>query len=201
MKKQFSTKLFGYSKDEVDRHLEYITKDYEEELRKKRERLMELAEENRRLKQENQEQKERIERFAEQERYISRALIKAEQRAQAIVEEGQRKAREEYEQINDEKEKWKNKFREVRNELLVFEKSILSLIEKFRDEINYYTAKEISEVILMDENDTGKSNVSTFSRMGDAEAAIAADDDHSDEEVPEIDEIEEIDDKKGKVIA
>ena len=35
MRKQFSTSIVGYNKEEVDRYLE-LTKDYEEELRKKK---------------------------------------------------------------------------------------------------------------------------------------------------------------------
>jgi colicin import membrane protein len=152
MKKQFSTEFLGYDKKQVDRRIEELTRDYEEELSKKMERLRELAEENRRLKQEAEEKDERIARFIEQEKYISRALIKAEQRAQAIIEEGQRKSLEEVELLRAEKEKWREKFREVRSELLEFEQAIMEMMEKFRDEINYYTAKEISETILMDDD-------------------------------------------------
>jgi len=148
MKKEFSTSLFGYKKPEVDLYLKNMVKDYEEELRKKKDRIFELAEEVRKLKQQNQDLKERLDKFSDQEKYISRALIAAEQRAQAIVEEGKRKTQEEYENLETEKEKWRNKFRAVRQELLEFEKILVSLIEKFRDDINYYAAEEISETIL-----------------------------------------------------
>lgn len=162
MKKQFSTGMIGYNKGEVDRYLEELTRDYEEELRKKRDRMMELAEETRNLKQKNQEQKDRIEGFTHQEQYISRALINAEQRAQAIIEEGQLKSQEEIKQLKAEKEKWRRKFREVRRELLVFEQTLVNLIEKFRDDINYYTAKEISDTILID-GETEETDPAGFS--------------------------------------
>lgn len=162
MKKQFSTGMIGYNKGEVDRYLEELTRDYEEELRKKRDRMMELAEETRNLKQKNQEQRDRIEGFTHQEQYISRALINAEQRAQAIIEEGQLKSQEEIKQLKAEKEKWRRKFREVRRELLVFEQTLVNLIEKFRDDINYYTAKEISDTILID-GETEETDPAGFS--------------------------------------
>ena len=156
MKKQFSTGFIGYRKRQVDRRLEDLTRDYEEELGKKKDRMLELAEENHRLRQEVEEQNQRIEKFIEQEKYISRTLIKAEQRAQVIVEEGRMKSLEEIEQLKAEKEKWRDKFREVRSELLVLEQALTEIMGKFRDEINYYTAKEISESILTDEEETGK---------------------------------------------
>lgn len=151
MIKQFSTSVFGYDKKQVDQYLKELVTDYENELTKKKDRLLELANENYSLKQEVEVQNQQIEKFKEQEKYISRALIKAEQRAQAIVEEGQRKSLEEIAQLKAEKEKWRDKFREVRSELLMFEQGLTEIMEKFRDEINYYTAKEISETILIDE--------------------------------------------------
>jgi len=151
MIKQFSTSVFGYDKKQVDEYLEELINDYEGELTKKKDRLLELAEENYRLKQEVEDQNQQIAKFKEQEKYISRALIKAEQRAQAIIEEGHRKSLEEITQLKAEKEKWRDKFREVRNELLTFEQGLTEIMERFRDEINYYAAKEISETILIDE--------------------------------------------------
>ena len=105
MRKQFSTSIVGYNKEEVDRYLEELTKDYEEELRKKKDRMFELAQEARNLKRQNEELTQCIERFTNQEKYISRALIKAEQRAQAIVEEEQQKSGPREEQLKIEKEK------------------------------------------------------------------------------------------------
>lgn len=153
MKKQFSNRLMGYNKEQVTRCIQDLKKDYEDELGKKRERMMELSEENRRLKLENEEQSERLARYIEQEKYISRALIKAEQRGEVIIEDSQQRSKEEMIRVRIEKSKWQEKFREVRNEILNFEQIIVNIMEKFRDEINYYTAKEISESILLDEED------------------------------------------------
>ncbi len=156
MRKKFSTGLFGYKKREVERYLADVVRDYEEELGKKRDRMMELAEEARSLKLQNQEQSKQIEQFIVQEKYISSVLIKAEERAQAIIEEGKRKSLEEMDRIQAEKERWRSKQREIRRELLEFEKTVLGIIERFRDEINYYTAMEISESILADEKNDMK---------------------------------------------
>ena len=149
MKKEFSCKVYGYDKKEVDRFIEDLKKDYEEELARKRDRMLELAEETRKLKLEAQEQSENIERLSEQEKYVSQALIKAEQRAQSIIEEGRRKSAKEMEHIVAEKEKWQSKFRQVRQDLKNKEKNLLQMIERFRDDINYYSAQEISDTILV----------------------------------------------------
>ena len=194
MRKQFSTSIVGYNKEEVDRYLEELTKDYEEELRKKKDRMFELAQEARNLKRQNEELTQCIERFTNQEKYISRALIKAEQRAQAIVEEEQQKIRAEEEQLKIEKEKWSRKFREVRRELMEFEKTLVNLIERFRDDINYYAAKEISDTILINEN-TEEITTSGFQSSDGKLNAL------NESELSSIDEMLNMEKKKGKVIA
>ncbi len=156
MKREFSCRVYGYDKKEVDRYIEDLKKDYEEELARKRDRMLELAEETRKLKLEAQEHKDCLERLSEQEKYVSRALIKAEQRAQSIIEEGRRKSAKEMESLVAEKEKWRSKFRQVRQDLMSFEKNLLQMIERFRDDINHYSAQEISDTILVAESETDK---------------------------------------------
>ncbi len=158
MKKEFSCKVYGYDKKEVDRYIEDLKKDYEEELARKRDRMLELAEETRKLKLEAQEQSECLERLSEQEKYVSRALINAEQRAQSIIEEGRRKSAKEMEHMVAEKEKWRGKFRQVRQELMSFEKNLLQMIERFRDDINHYSAQEISDTMLVGESEEDELN-------------------------------------------
>ena len=66
-------------------------KDYEEELSKKR-NVLELVEENRKMKSQIEEMQAKLTEFADREAYISKALVRAEQKAQAIIEEGRQKA-------------------------------------------------------------------------------------------------------------
>jgi len=56
--------------------------------------------------------------------------------------------------VKIEKSKLQEKFKGARKEILNFEQTIINIMEKFRDEINYYTAKEISESILSDDEET-----------------------------------------------
>jgi len=147
--KLFKTKAFGgYKKDQVEGHIEKLKREYEAELTKKKDRLDELVNENLTLKQRIEELNERIERYMEQEKLISRVLVKAEQRAALIIEEGQMKYNEEMYKIKLEQEKWREKSRAIRSELLDFNNRILDLIENFQSEINYYAAKEVSDTLL-----------------------------------------------------
>ena len=152
MKKLFATGLFGYSKKQVDQYIDLMKKDYENELYKKKERMMELSDENRGLRLEIDALAKRVSQMADQEKYISRALVKAEQRAQSIIEDGQYKADEVLYQLKREKDKWREKAHDIRQEFISFEQDVLAMMERFRSDINYYAGKEISETLLMEED-------------------------------------------------
>jgi cell division initiation protein len=153
MKKRFQTTIFGYKKGQVDVFIDGLYKDYEDELSKKKDRMMELTEENRRLKLQIQDLEQRISGYMEQEAYISKAIIKAEQKAQDILDDGCRKAVEELCKLDAEKTRWKIRSSEVRKQLLEFEKEVCSVMELFRSEINYLTSKEVNEMHFFDEID------------------------------------------------
>ncbi|NMA95672.1 MAG: hypothetical protein GX974_06490 [Clostridiales bacterium] len=144
--------LFGYSKKQVLDHIRYIEEDYEGELAKKQDRMFDLIEENRQLKKQIEDLKNEIKNHKEQEIYISKALVKAEKKAQDIVEAGHKKAREVYYKMELEKAKWQERVKQIRGQMLDFERAVCETLEEFRAEVNYLTSKEVSEALLEDDN-------------------------------------------------
>jgi len=151
MKKPFKTALLGYGKKQVDDYLANFKEDYEQELSRKKDRMLQLDEENRVLKAKLKEYEEKLSSYKEQEAFISKALVKAEQKAQAIIEEGQRRAMAEKYKIEEEKNKWKTREKEIRRQLMEFEKEVYELMETFYSEINYLASKEICSVLSEEE--------------------------------------------------
>ncbi|MFY9280104.1 MAG: DivIVA domain-containing protein, partial [Caldicoprobacterales bacterium] len=84
MKRLFKTSLFGYNRKQVNGYVLSLRKDYERELSKKKDRMLELSQENRDLKSKLLEYEERLSDYEEREIFISKALVKAEESAQAI---------------------------------------------------------------------------------------------------------------------
>mgnify|MGYP000648386767 CR=1 FL=1 len=168
MKKSFRTTLFGYGKKQVNEYLNDIKEDYEQELSKKKHRMLELDEENRALKAKLQEYEARIASYEEQEAFISKALVKAEQKAQAIIEEGHKKITAERYKLEEEKNKWKIREKEIRRQLLEFEKEVYNLMESFYSEINYLASKEICAALLEEDaegEDDKKTSILKASSM------------------------------------
>ena len=122
-----------------------LRKDYEEELSKKKDRMLELNEENRELKAKLFEHQEKLSLYEEQEIFISKALVKAEESAQAIMKECYHKIDVEKHKINQEKEKWKIREKEIMKQLLAFQNEAYTLMESFQSEINYLTSKELGQ--------------------------------------------------------
>ena len=144
--------LFGYSKKQVLDRIRYMEEDYEGELTKKQDRMFDLIEENRQLKQQIEELKNEIKEHKEQELYISKALVKAEKKAQDIVDAGHKKVREAHYKMELEKAKWQERVRQIRGQMLDFERAVCETLEEFRSEINYLASKEVSEALLEDDD-------------------------------------------------
>lgn len=152
MKRMFSIAILGYNRRQVEQYLSDMRRDYEEELSKKKERMLELVEENNRIKSQIKELEKKLEEFSEREAYISKALVRAEQKAQAIIEEGRQKIAAEMYQLEMEKNKWKARCKEIRRQLLEFEHIVCTLMENFYSEINYLKSKELSNSIFAEED-------------------------------------------------
>lgn len=151
--KKMKRVIFGYNAKQVMDCIKGIENDYEDELTKKQDRMFNLIEENRQLKQQIKELESQIAQCKEQETYIAKALVKAEKKAQDIIDAGHRKVREEYYKMELEKVKWKERTREIRGQMLDFERVVCETLEEFRAEISYLTSKEISEALLEEENE------------------------------------------------
>lgn len=143
MKKKFRVSLFGYCKKQVNMYMLNLRKEYEDELSKRKDRMWEVNAENRELKAKLLEYQESLSRYNEQELYISKAMVKAEENAQAILKESHHKVGIEKFKMNQEKEKWKTREKEIMNQLLDFQNEAYALMESFQSEISYLTSKEL----------------------------------------------------------
>ena len=146
MKKLFRVSLFGYSRKQVNRYVLGLRKDYEEELTKKKDRMLELNEENRDLKSKLLDYGEKLSNYEEQEIFISKAMVKAEESAQTIMKECYHRIDIEKHKIKQEQEKWKTREKEIMRQLLAFQREAYALMESFQSEISYLTSKELAEL-------------------------------------------------------
>ncbi|MFY9177021.1 MAG: DivIVA domain-containing protein [Caldicoprobacterales bacterium] len=165
MKRLFKTSLFGYNRKQVNGYVLSLRKDYERELSKKKDRMLELSQENRDLKSKLLEYEERLSDYEEREIFISKALVKAEESAQAIMKECYHRIDMEKYKIKQEQEKWKTREREIIRQLLAFQQEAYSLMESFQSEINYLTSKELIKLQNEDKADVKDEEILNVSSM------------------------------------
>ncbi len=165
MKRLFKASLFGYNRKQVNGYLLSLRKDYERELSKKKDRMLELSQENRDLKSKLIEYEERLSDYEEREKFISKALVKAEESAQSIMKECYRRVDMEKYKIKQEQEKWKIREREIIRQLLEFQKEAYSLMESFQSEINYLTSKELIQLHNDEDKSDDKEEILNVSSM------------------------------------
>ncbi|NLJ40394.1 MAG: hypothetical protein GX352_02105 [Clostridiales bacterium] len=141
MKRLFKTSFFGYKKRQVKAYVLSLRKDYEGELSKKKDRMLELNDENRELKIKINEYQERLSHYEGQELLISKALVKAEESAEALMRDCYKKIDFEKHKIEQEKEKWKMREKEIIEQLLAFQEQVYIIMENCQSEINYLKSK------------------------------------------------------------
>ena len=145
MEFQFSGAVLGYHKKEVEEYIEHLTADYEEELTKKKDRLVELSEENRTLRKNLAEMTQALEDFRAREDAIARALLNAEDAAQRTLDNAERQKQAMFAKLAEETRAWEEKNDSLRRQLIAFEESLLELTEKYQSEINYMASKDVKK--------------------------------------------------------
>ena len=156
MSLEFSKKVCGYDMGEVREYIDSLTHDYEEELNKKKDRLTELVEENRKMTVQLAEMTKLVESYRQQEESVGIALIKAEESAKTTIAEAERQRQMELDRISFETKKWEERGDEVRRQLMEFEEKIVSIMEKYQSEINYLASKDVKKtyfkIIIINES-------------------------------------------------
>lgn len=89
-----------YNAEDVDKLLQKVRNDYEDCLKEQKERIIQLRDENK-------EMALLIEKYKNNEKYLIGAITKAEETAQSIVSEAEKKARERLEILENEEDQIK----------------------------------------------------------------------------------------------
>lgn len=150
MSLEFSKKVYGYDVGEVREYIASLTRDYEEELNKKKERLTELVDENRKMTAQLEDMTKLIEAYKQQEESVGIAMIKAEESAKSTIAEAEKQRQMELDRISFETKKWEERGEEVRHQLIDFEEKIVLIMEKYQSEINYLASKDVKKTYFKD---------------------------------------------------
>ncbi len=135
MEDNISKGLFGLKRIDVENYIADLKSDYEAELKRQNQELLNMKSENAKLNERlNQYLSDRKE-IEEAKKNISDVLFKAEQQAKQIIEDAKVKAIEERQEIDAQIEEEKEKLIDAKIELAMLKDKAKDLMAKFTDDI------------------------------------------------------------------
>lgn len=135
MEENISKGLFGLKRNDVENYIADLKKDYEAELRRQNQELLNMKNENAKLNERLNEFLNDRREIEEAKKNISDVLFKAELQAKQILEDAKTKAIEERQEIDAQIEAEKEKLIDAKIELAMLKDKAKDVMAKFTEEI------------------------------------------------------------------
>ena len=135
MEENISKGLFGLKRTDVENYIADLKKDYEAELRRQNQELLNMKTENAKLNERLNEYLSDRKEIEEAKKNISDVLFKAELQAKQILEDAKNKAIEERQEIDAQIEAEKEKLIDAKIELAMLKDKAKDIMTKFTEDI------------------------------------------------------------------
>lgn len=133
--KRFRTTFYGFNKDDVNTYIEKILQEFEHNLKEKEEDIARLKNENSELRAKYNEIAKKANQINEDRARIADVLIKAEEKAQLVIEEAKLRAIEEKNKIEEIIEKEKEKLVDIKQEMRILKRDIITTLKKYDSQL------------------------------------------------------------------
>lgn len=143
--KRFRTSLFGFKKTDVNLYIEKILQEFDEKLKSKDEEISNLKNQGREIKIKLDEMMQKADQINEDRAKISEVLIKAQEKADTIIEEARLQAIEEKKNLEGLVEKEKEKLVDMKGELKVLKSEVINTLKKYEGQLNEFIAENSGE--------------------------------------------------------
>ena len=135
MDENISKGLFGLKRNDVENYIAELKRDYEAELKRQNQELLNMKSENAKLNERLNSYLADRREIEEAKKNISDVLFKAEQQAKQILEDAKAKAIEERQEIDAQIEAEKEKLIDAKIELAMLKDKAKDVMAKFTDDI------------------------------------------------------------------
>lgn len=162
---KFRTAVMGFNKTDVKNYIEQITEEFQNKLREKDDELVKLRNQNKELKTQVEELTKKLEEqtkekpepkvepvveqkteekvnINEEKMKIADVLIKAQEKANSIIEEAKNKAYEEKRKIEEAIERDREKLVDMKGEIKKLRDAVIETLRKFEVELNTHVKDE-----------------------------------------------------------
>lgn len=129
--KRFRTSLFGFKKVDVNTYIEKLLREFDDKLKEKDDEIAALKNQNKDFKQKYEELLKKADQINEDREKIASVLIKAQEQAQAMLQEARQEAIEEKRKLEETIECEKEKLVDIRSELKSLKSEVVNTLKKY----------------------------------------------------------------------
>jgi chromosome segregation ATPase len=134
--KRFGTSLFGFAKTDVNTYIERMLKEFDEKLKEKDDELNAWKNQFRDAKAKYEELTRKADQVNEDRAKIADVLIKAQDKAEQLLEDARTQALEEKKKLEHSIEQEKEKLVDIKEDLKTLKSIVVDTLEKYESQLN-----------------------------------------------------------------
>lgn len=140
--KRFGTSLFGFRKTDVNAYIEKILGEFDSRLREKEDEITALKAQNREIRLKHEELLKKTDLIVEDRTKIADVLIKAQEKAEQLLEDARREALAEKKRLEEEIEQEKEKLVDIKREVKLLKSGLISTLRNYDSQLDNLVKEE-----------------------------------------------------------
>jgi len=134
--KKFGTALFGFNKSDVNAYIEKIIHEFDQRLKEKDDEISNLKLQIREMKARFESAASESETLAREKERIASALITAQEKADAILEEARNRAEQEKARLDAALEDEREKIIDIKRDIKMMKNQVMEALSKYQNLLN-----------------------------------------------------------------
>lgn len=134
--KRFGTSMFGFKKSDVNSYIEKILREFEEKLKEKDDEISALKNQSRDIRQKYEELAKKADQINEDRAKIADVLIKAQEKAELMLEDARAQAMEEKKRLEEMIESEREKLVDIKAELKTLKSEVINTLKKYENQLS-----------------------------------------------------------------
>lgn len=143
--KRFGTSLFGFKKADVNQYIEIILKEFDEKLKEKDEEINSLKSQGKEIKLKLEDFIQKSDQINEDRAKIAEVLIKAQEKADTILEDARLQSFDEKKKLEEMIEEEKEKLVDMKAEIKVLKSEVISTLKKYEGSLSEIIGEKSEE--------------------------------------------------------
>ncbi len=143
-KKRFRTSLFGFKKKDVNIYIERMIIEYNNRLKEKNEEISGFKKQIEDINKTYEELACKAEQINEDRTKIADVLLKAQEKAELMIEDAKREALEEKKKLENKIEVEKEKLVDIKHELKIIKDEAADALKKYEDQLSTIIGNDTS---------------------------------------------------------